>query len=109
MRAPDGTPMWGKFVYREIVPPQLMLLVNSFSDEAGGITRHPMAPTWPLEMLSTFLFEDQDDRTRLTIKWKPLNASGEEIATFAGAHDGMRQGWTGTMDQLDAYLAKAST
>ena len=107
MRAPDGSAMWGKLVYREIDPPQRMLLVNSFSDEAGGITRHPMAPTWPLEMLSTFLFEEENGRTRLTIKWKPLNASAEEIATFAGAHDGMRQGWTGTMDQLDAYLAKA--
>ena len=107
MRAPDGSAMWGKFVYREIVPPQRMVLVNCFSDEAGGITRHPMSPTWPLEMLSTFLFEDEGGRTRLTIKWKPLNASAEETATFAGAHDGMRQGWTGTMDQLDAYLAKA--
>jgi uncharacterized protein YndB with AHSA1/START domain len=107
MRAPDGSAMWGKLVYREIDPPQRMLLVNSFSDEAGGITRHPMAPSWPLEMLSTFLFEEENGRTCLTIKWKPLNASAEEIATFAGAHDGMRQGWTGTMDQLDAYLAKA--
>jgi uncharacterized protein YndB with AHSA1/START domain len=99
--------MWGKFVYREIVPPQRMVLVNSFSDEAGGITRHPLSPTWPQEMLSTFLFEEENGKTRLTVKWSPLNANAEEIATFAGAHDGMRQGWGGTMDQLDAYLAKA--
>jgi uncharacterized protein YndB with AHSA1/START domain len=26
---------------------------------------------------------------------------------FAGAHDGMRQGWTGTLDQLAEYLTKA--
>ena len=57
MQAPNGAAMWGKFVYREIVPPERMVLINSFSDEAGGITRHPMAPTWPLQMLSTFLFE----------------------------------------------------
>ena len=42
MRAPNGTDMWGKFRYREIVPQQQMVLINSFSDEAGGITRHPM-------------------------------------------------------------------
>ncbi len=107
MLAPDGTPMWGKFVYREIVPPQRMVFVNSFSDEAGGITRHPMAPTWPLELLSTFLFEDEDGRTRFTVKWKPLNASPEEIAVFAGAHGSMQQGWTGTMEKIEAYLAKA--
>ncbi len=54
LKAPDGSPMWGKFVFREIVAPERMVFINSFSDEAGGTTRHPMAPTWPLEMLSTF-------------------------------------------------------
>jgi uncharacterized protein YndB with AHSA1/START domain len=107
MRAPDGTAMWGKLVYREIVRPERLVLVNSFSDEAGGLTRHPMSPTWPLEMLSTFLFVEADGGTALTIKWSPLNARPEERATFAGAHDGMRQGWTGTLDQLAEYLAKA--
>ncbi|MFL5006133.1 MAG: SRPBCC domain-containing protein, partial [Microvirga sp.] len=37
MRAPDGTPMWGRFVYREIAAPERIVLVNSFSDEAGGV------------------------------------------------------------------------
>src|SRR5262245_37349672 len=58
MRAPDGSAMWGKFVYREIVVPERMVLITSFSDESGGVTRHPMAPTWPLQMLSTFTFEE---------------------------------------------------
>ena len=48
MKAPDGSAMWGKFVYREIVPPERMVFINSFSDEAGGITRHPMHLAWPL-------------------------------------------------------------
>src|SRR5450432_1916579 len=54
MKTPDGTPMWGRMVYREIVPPEKLVFINSFSDEKGGLTRHPMAPTWPLEMLSVF-------------------------------------------------------
>src|SRR3954465_11026908 len=49
LEAPNGQEMWGKFVYREIVSPEKIVLVNSFSDEAGGITRHPMSATWPLE------------------------------------------------------------
>jgi uncharacterized protein YndB with AHSA1/START domain len=106
MRAPDGTAMWGKFVYREIVRPGRMVLVSSFSDEAGGITRHPLAPTWPRETLSTFLFEDEGGRTKLTIKWSPHEADETESATFAGAHESMQQGWTGTLDGLAAYLAK---
>jgi uncharacterized protein YndB with AHSA1/START domain len=107
MRAPDGGTMWGKFVYREIVRPERIVLVNSFSDEAGNITRHPMSPTWPLRMLSTFLFAEQDGRTALTIRWSPLDADETERLTFEGAHPSMQQGWTGTLDQLAAYLTKA--
>jgi hypothetical protein len=82
------------------------VLVNAFSDEKGGLTRHPMAPTWPLQMLSTFLFETEGDGTRLTIKWVPLNPTDEERATFEAGFDGMNQGWSGTFEQLEAYLAK---
>ena len=107
MHAPDGSPMWGMMRYREITPPSRIVFVNSFSDEAGGITRHPMAPTWPLEMLSVFSFEDLGGKTKFTVNWSPLNATEEERATFAAGHGSMTQGWTGTMDQLAAYLAKA--
>jgi uncharacterized protein YndB with AHSA1/START domain len=107
MRAPDGSTVWGKFVYREIDRPERIVLVNSFSDEAGNITRHPLSPTWPLQMLSTFLFAEQGGRTRLTIRWSPLDADETERATFAGAHPSMQQGWTGTLDRLADYLAKA--
>jgi len=105
MRTPDGNTMWGKFVYREITPPSRMVFVNSFSDEAGGVTRHPMAPNWPLEMLSTFLFEEESGKTRFTVRWSPLNATEEERATFAAGHASMQQGWGGTLDKLAAYLA----
>ena len=32
MTAPDGSPMWGLFTYREIVPQEKLGFVNSFSD-----------------------------------------------------------------------------
>ena len=107
MKAPDGSAMWGKFVYREIVAPERMVFINSFSDEAGGITRHPMSPTWPLEMLSIFTFEEEGGKTKLTIRWSAHNATDEERKTFDTSHDSMRQGWGGTLDQLTQYLAKA--
>jgi uncharacterized protein YndB with AHSA1/START domain len=107
MAAPDGNEMWGKFVYREIVPLERIVLVNSFSDEDGGITRHPMSPTWPLQMLSTFTLKEEKGRTTVTAHWVPINATQEERKTFDGAHEGMKQGWTGTFEQLAAYLAKA--
>jgi uncharacterized protein YndB with AHSA1/START domain len=106
MTSPDGHDMWGKFVYREIVAPERIVLVNSFSNESGGLTRHPMSPTWPLEMLSTFTFSEHEGKTTLTIRWSPLNASKTERKTFEDGRKGMQQGWGGTLDQLDAYLAK---
>jgi len=39
LRSPERAEMWGKFVYRQIVAPQTIVLVNSFSDEEGGMTR----------------------------------------------------------------------
>ena len=107
LAAPDGHEMWGKFVYREIAPPARIVLVNSFSDEDGGITRHPMSPTWPLEMLSTFTLAEHNGKTTSTVEWSPLNPTVEERATFDATHEGMKQGWSGTFEQLAAYLAKA--
>jgi uncharacterized protein YndB with AHSA1/START domain len=108
MKAPDGSTIWGKFVFREIVAPERMVFVNSFSDEAGGTTRHPGHQSWPLEMVTVFTFEDiGDGKTRFTTRWSPLNATDEERKTFDTNHNSMRQGWTGTLDNLEAHLKKA--
>jgi len=106
LRMLDGNEMWGKFVYREIVKPERLVWVNSFSDKDGGTTVHPMSPTWPREMLSTALFEEQDGKTKLTVQWVPLEGSTElERQTFEVGRPSITMGWTGTMDQFDAYLA----
>jgi len=107
MQSPDGHDMWGKFVYREVEAPKRLVFVNSFSDENGGLTRHPMSPTWPLEMLSTFTLVEREGKTTLTIRWTPLNANETERTTFDGGRAGMQQGWGGTLDQLAAFLARS--
>jgi uncharacterized protein YndB with AHSA1/START domain len=108
MQAPDGKAMWGKFTYREIVPREKLVFINSFSDENAGITRHPLTPTWPLQLLSTFTFEDEPGgKTKFTVRWSPHQATAEEQAAFDAAHASMTQGWGGTMDQLAAYLPTA--
>lgn len=108
MEMADGTPVWGKMVYREITPRDRIVFINSFSDEAGGTTRHPMAPTWPLEMHSIFTFEDvPGGKTKFTVRWSPHNATDEEQRTFDAGRDSMRQGWGGTLEQLAGYLTKA--
>jgi uncharacterized protein YndB with AHSA1/START domain len=106
LRSPDGFEMWGKFAYREIVAPERIVLVSSFSDASGGTTRHPASATWPLEMLSTTTFEENDGKTTMTLQCKPLNATEAECETFDKSHEGMNQGWAGTFAQLTEYLAR---
>jgi len=99
--------MWAKFVYREVVAPELLVWEHSFSDEAGGLTRHPLSPTWPLNLLTRVTFDEATGgKTKLTLRWTPLDATEEEQKTFAAAHDIMQGGWTGTFDQLGDYLAR---
>jgi uncharacterized protein YndB with AHSA1/START domain len=109
LRSTDGKEMWGKFVYREIVAPERIVLVNSFSDEHERLSRHPMSPTWPLEMLTTTTFTEENGKTTVTVRWIPLDAIPEEQKTFDVSHDGMRQGWSGTFDQLAEYLERKET
>lgn len=108
MESPDGHRMWGKFVYREVVPQERLTFVVSFSDESKGITRHPMSNTWPLEVLTITDFAEQDGKTTVSISGWPINATEQETATYNASHEGMRQGFKGTMDQLEEYLAQTT-
>jgi uncharacterized protein YndB with AHSA1/START domain len=102
----SGQEIWGKFLYREIAKPERLVWVNSFSDPDGGITRHPMMPTWPRELLTTVTFAESGGRTTVTVRWATINPTDAERKTFDTGHDSMRQGWTGTFEQLEGYLAQ---
>jgi len=105
LRAPDGPEMWGRFLFREIVEPEKLVWVNSFSDEKGGITRHPMAPGWPREMHTTVTFAEQGKGTLVTVSWYPINASEDERRIFDEGRASMNQGWGGTFEKLEHFLA----
>ena len=68
----------------------------------------PLAPDWPLETLSTPRFIEAEGRTTLALTCVPFNASPRECEVFAGAIDSMNQGWKGTLDQFEAYAARAA-
>lgn len=105
MKTPDGSVVWGKWVYRDVAEPEKLVFVSSFSDEKGGITRHPMSPTWPRETLSTITFTESAGKTTVTVEWLPMNATQEERDTFNARRDSMVGGWSGTFEQLAEYLA----
>ena len=107
LHAADGFVMWGKYFYREIVEPQLLVYVNTFSNASGGITRHPMNANWPLEMLTTLTFAEHVDGTLLMLRWSLMpGATEDERIAFDQAHDTMELGWSTTFDQLAEFLKK---
>jgi uncharacterized protein YndB with AHSA1/START domain len=109
MRAPDGALMWGKWTFQEVAVPERLVFVVAFSDAAGGETRHPFAPDWPLETLSTVTFTEHEGKTTLRAEGAPYNATPAERATFAAGHGSMEVGWGGTLDQFAEYLAQVVT
>ncbi len=96
--------MWGKFHYREIEPLKKIVFTNSFSDEAGMTTRAPFAANFPLEVMNTVLFSENDGKTTLDMTGTPFNASEDEKAFFESMFPSMNQGFKGTLDQLEDYL-----
>jgi uncharacterized protein YndB with AHSA1/START domain len=106
----SGHEMYGRFVYREVVAPERLVFVNSFSDPEGGITRAPfpqLKDKWPLEVLNVMRLTELAGETTLTLRANPLNASEEERAMFTSHIDSMRQGFGGTFDRLAEHLAGA--
>ncbi|MFD0988172.1 SRPBCC family protein [Methyloligella solikamskensis] len=109
LEAPDGAAMWGLFQFRQIVPGERLVFVSSFSDAERQITRHPLQEVWPLTLLSTFSFADAPGgKSEFTVRWRPWDATEAEQRAFKENHDSMVQGWSGTMDQLAAYVENTS-
>lgn len=106
MQYKPGREMWGRFIYGPMAAPERLEFINSFSDENGGVTRAPFDENWPLEVHNIVTLTEQNGKTTLMLCARPINPNAHEMKTFVGMFDSMRQGFGGTFDQLDAYLAK---
>ncbi|WP_159884622.1 SRPBCC family protein [Paenibacillus puerhi] len=103
--SPDGNHvMWGKFAYQEVIEPEKVAYIQSFSDEQGNTVRAPFSPSWPLEIMNIITLEDDEGKTVLKLKGGPVNASAEEQETYKGMASMLQQGLEGTFDQLADYL-----
>lgn len=105
MDMPNGGTVYSKFVFREVEPISRLVWVHGFADHEGNRARAPFAEQFPLEMLTTVLFTDDGDGTRIELSWTPLNATSEEEAFFASMMASMEGGWSGSFEQLDEFLA----
>ncbi|HEY4136682.1 MAG TPA: SRPBCC domain-containing protein [Alphaproteobacteria bacterium] len=107
MTSPDGHEMWGRWTFREIVAPEKLAFDISFSDPEGGITRHSMSPNWPAVMRSSMTLAEAEGKTTLTCRVVGWDVSDVERKIFEDGFDSMNQGFNGTWDQLEDYLANA--
>jgi uncharacterized protein YndB with AHSA1/START domain len=92
MRAPDGTEYPCQGVYLEIVPNKRLVLTNIATDAAGK----PV-----LDGLTTVTFADADGKTRMTVDTRATALIPDAIRYLQG----MNEGWTQTLDRLDARVA----
>lgn len=75
-----------------------------YCDQAQNITRHPMSPTWPLEMLIATTLTEKGGKTHMPLDWSAHNATAEEQATFDASHGMLQQGWDRAFGKLAAHL-----
>jgi uncharacterized protein YndB with AHSA1/START domain len=109
MTTDSGVTMYGNIKYLELHKPDLIVYTQQFSDRDEKMSRHPMMPTWPATMLTVVqLVEEVPGRTRVTVTWEPHgDFTAEEMATFVKERAGMTQGWTGSFDKLEDYIAQS--
>ena len=111
MRSPGAADTWGKWVFRSIARPDRLVAVVSFADADGTTIKAPFDPPWPLEMLMTVTFADHagvGKGTLVTVEWRALGSDVRSNRTFDEGHGSMQAGWTGTFEQLEAFLARRS-
>lgn len=106
MTAENGMKMYGIFVYHLVLTPEKIVFVSSFSDERGDIVPAPFPGPWPLEILNIWTFAEDHGLTTIVLRGGAHNATDQERATYEAGFASMNQGFGGTFDQLDAYLAK---
>ncbi|MCA9062509.1 MAG: SRPBCC domain-containing protein [Planctomycetaceae bacterium] len=109
MSHPNGMDMWGRWVFRTINRPDTLEFVSSFSNAEGGITPAPFEglENYPAEVLTTISLLDHagiGKGTLVTIESRPLNGTQIQCDFFANFHGSLRQGWSGTLQQLAALF-----
>lgn len=105
MTSKHGLKMWGKIFYKDFIRPAKLSYTQVYSNEQGGIERHPMIKNYPIEIFTTVMLDEKDGKTILDLTWEPLNASAEEVTRFADETFELSQEWGGTFEQLADYLA----
>lgn len=103
MTAANGTVMHGRVTYLALEKPNGIVYTQQFCDEKEEVIRPSFFSNWPKTMLATVELVSEDaDRTRVTVRWEPRDATPADIAEFIKQRGSMTMGWTGSFDKLEA-------
>jgi uncharacterized protein YndB with AHSA1/START domain len=102
MVGPDGTEYPASGVYREIVPIEKIVTTDEFGDGFEEIESMKEVDL-PQGMITTFLFDDLGESTRLTLITSHPSVDDKKKHEAMGVVDG----WNSSFDKLDEYLAES--
>lgn len=100
----NGSISWARNNYLEIDPPNRIVWRQGWANEAAEFVPPPFPMPWPMEMLTTVVFADVEGGTQVTLTWTPVDPTDGQLASFEQMVPSMTGGWTGTFEQLDAFL-----
>lgn len=98
---PDGKECWARGEYREMTPPQRIVMTMNAADAAGNLVQPAdvgMDPDWPAESVVTIDFSDNGGKTTITLH----QTVSEELAKKTGAHPS----WLSMLDRLEAIVSQ---
>jgi uncharacterized protein YndB with AHSA1/START domain len=103
MTAANGMVMHGRVTYLALEKPGRIVYTQQFCDDKEQLIRPPFFSNWPQTMLTTVELVSEDaDRTRVTVRWEPRDATPADLAEFIKQRGSMTVGWTGSFDKLEA-------
>lgn len=97
--------MYALSYWREIRPHTRIAWEQSFCDREGNKILPPFFENWPSTLLTAVDFADVDGETEVTLRWIPIEYDEAGLAEFAKQMASMTQGWGGSFDKLEDYLA----
>lgn len=103
MESPDGQVMWSTGIYKEILPLQLIVCTDQFSDESGNpISAEEAGMEEEWSDTGTLIFSVKfeklgDDKTRIQLVHEGIPSS---------MHDDCVEGWSTSLDKMKNLVEK---
>lgn len=100
----EGQTNYGRFLFGNIRPYDLIEFTNAFADENANVIKAPFDMEIPDEIFYRITLTESNGQTELHLTGQPVNATAAQQAGFNSINESMQQGFAATFDMLKAYL-----